>query len=285
MTSSAATVDDQLVSAIEPWLQHMRWRSDFPQWRERRIHQEHYQDDRLAQIERVSGPIERQFMLDVGAGMGGFAVAAAVRGATVAACEFNPAYCRIIQLRAARQGAQVPVYNAAGEALPFVDAVFDTVVSWDVIEHVRAPRAMLEEFSRVLAPGGSAFVTAINRWAWNDPHYHIRGLNLLPRPWAERLIERRGRSKSGAAFQDVQRLSEMHYFSFPGFVALAEECGFRVVDLRALDLRAGKLHSRKRVRRQARRALRLVGAEEIAYRLQRHWYTGMFELALLKDQW
>jgi SAM-dependent methyltransferase len=262
----------------------MRWRVDFAEWRERRLNQEQYQEPRLRQVEALAGPLEQQLLLDVGAGMGGFAVAAALRGATVAVCEFNPAYCRIARLRAARNNVPLAVYNAAGEALPFAAGSFDTIVSWDVIEHVQSPARMLAEFNRVLVPGGIALVTAINRWAWKDPHYHIRGLNWLPRAAAEHLIARRGRSKAGAAFRDMQRLSEMHYFSFPAFVRLARRHGFRVRDLREAELRAGKLYSPKRTRRLIRFGLRALELERLAYRAQRRWYAGMFELALVKEQ-
>lgn len=262
----------------------MRWRSNFAEWRERRINQERYQKARIQQLEEIAGPLHRQVLLDVGAGMGGFAVAAALKGATVAACEFNRDYCRIIKLRAARNDLTLPVYNAAGEALPFADRSFDTIVSWDVIEHVQNPAQMLSEFNRVLLPGGVALVTAINRWAWKDPHYHIRGLNWIPRAWAEQLIRRRGRSKEGAAFQDMQRLSEMHYFSYGDFVRLARRYGFRVHDLKERELRAGKLHSPRRSRRLIRSALRTLGLERLAYRAQRQWYVGMFELALVKER-
>jgi 2-polyprenyl-3-methyl-5-hydroxy-6-metoxy-1,4-benzoquinol methylase len=281
---SSTTHDDQLVAAIEPWLQHMRWRSNFAQWRERRINQERYQRVRLQQLESIAGPLDRQILLDVGAGMGGFAVAAALAGATVAACEFNRDYCAIIKLRAARNDLTLPVYNAAGEALPFADRSFDTIVSWDVIEHVQDPARMLQEFNRVLLPGGVALVTAINRWAWKDPHYHIRGLNWLPRSWAERLIRRRGRSKEGAAFQDMQQLSEMHYFSYGAFVKLARSRGFRVYDLKERELLAGTLHSPKRSRRLLRSLLRTLRLERPAYLAQRQWYVGMFELALVKER-
>ena len=262
----------------------MRWRANFNEWRERRLNQEHYQQERLRQVERLCGPLEHQIILDLGAGMGGFAVAAALRGATVAACEFNRGYCTIIKLRAERSGTRVPVYNAVGEALPFTAASFDTIVSWDVIEHVRSPEEMLSELNRALVPGGIALVTVINRWAWKDPHYHIRGLNWLPRPWAERLIRRRGRSKESAAFQDMQRLSEMHYFTYPAFTRLARRHGFRVHDIKEAELRLGTLHSPKRTRRVVRTILRSLGLERLAYRLQRHWYVGMFELALIKER-
>jgi len=272
--------DEALEQAIKPWLQHMTWRRDFVRWCERRLNQERYQGERLAQLAEASGSLVGLRLLDLGAGMGGFVVAAALAGATVTACEYNPAYCRIIALRAARHGLHLPIANAAGEALPLPSATFDAVTAWDVLEHVRDPRLVLDELARVLRPGGVALITAINRRAWIDPHYHLAGINWLPRSLAEALIARRGRRKAGVAFRDMQRLSEMHYFHYGELVRLCEERGFRVRDLREEQLRAGRFISRKRSRQLIRAGLRIFGLEGLAYRAQRRWYTAMFELAL-----
>lgn len=272
-----------LEAAIEPWLQHMTWRRDYARWRERRIHQENYQDQRLEQLEHMAGPLASMRLLDLGAGMGGFAVAAALRGAEVSVSEYNPAYCGITWLRAAHHGLSLPIVNAAGEALPFPDHYFDCVVCWDVIEHVQNPRHVLAEIARVTRAGGTALITVINRRAWVDPHYHMRAINWLPRPLAERLIALRGRSKQArASFQDMQRLSEMHYFGFAEFVLLAQSFGFVVHDMREEQLRAGRLHSPRPARRAVRAGLRMLGLEQAAYRLERDFHTGMFELALVK---
>jgi SAM-dependent methyltransferase len=273
----------ELEKAIDPWLQHMLWRRDYATWRERRINQELYQAERLDQLSRVAGPLAGLRLLDLGAGMGGFAVAAALRGAQVTVSEYNHAYCSIIRLRAARHDLALPIFNAAGEDLPFERESFDTVVCWDVIEHVRDPRAVLSEIARVLRPGGSVLITVINRRAWIDPHYHIPGLNWLPRSLAEAIIAQRGRSKAGSAFRDMQRLSEMHYYGFAEFGRLANSYGFDVRDLREEMLRSGRLYSPKPTRRALRATLRAIGLEQAAYTLQRNYYVGMFELALHKS--
>lgn len=272
----------ELEQAIDPWLSHMTWRRDFAQWRERRINQEQYQGERLGMLEGAAGPLSGLRLLDLGAGMGGFAVAAALAGAKVTACEYNPAYCRIIGLRVARHNQRLPVFNSAGEALPFASESFDAVTAWDVLEHVQSPERVLAEIGRVLRPGGHALLTAINRRAWVDPHYHIRGINWLPRPLAEAIIAWRGRGKSGAAFRDMQRLSEMHYYHYGEFVRLCKRHGFTVSDLREEQLRHGVLRSPKATRRAVRGLLRVVGLERLAYRAQRRWYVGMFEVALTK---
>jgi SAM-dependent methyltransferase len=277
------TTQTDLEQAIDPWLQHMTWRRDYLRWRERRINQERYQAERIAQLERIAGPVAGMRLLDLGAGMGGFAVATALAGAETTASEYNRAYCGIIQRRAARYSLDLPIVNAAGEDLPLPTASYDAVVCWDVIEHVQNPERVLAEVARVLRPGGSALMTVINRRAWIDPHYHLPGINWLPRALAELLIGVRGRSKAGAAFRDMQRLGDMHYYDYGVFVRLAARHGFQVRDLREELLRDGQLHSPKAYRRAIRTLLRGIGLEQLAYRAQRAWYVGMFELGLVKD--
>ena len=69
----------ELEQAIDPWLRHMTWRRDYERWRERRVHQERYQAERIGMLEGAAGPLAGVRLLDLGAGMGGFAVAAALR--------------------------------------------------------------------------------------------------------------------------------------------------------------------------------------------------------------
>jgi len=55
-------------------------------------------------------------------------------------------------------------------ALPFANAAFDTVVSYETIEHLAAddqPR-MLAEFARVLAPGGVILLSSPNKRRYSD---------------------------------------------------------------------------------------------------------------------
>ena len=52
-----------------------------------------------------------------------------------------------------------PVRILPGQPLPFPDGMFDTVVIMEVIEHVAEERTILEELTRVLAPGGRLLLT------------------------------------------------------------------------------------------------------------------------------
>jgi hypothetical protein len=74
----------------------------------------------------------------------------------------------------------------------------------------------------------------------------------------------------------------MHYYDYAQFVQLAQSAGFRTVDMNETALREGRFVSKKASRQRIRAGLRAIGLEQLAYKAQRAWYTGMFELALTK---
>ncbi len=276
-------LEQELAARIDPWLEHMRWRRDFDAWRERRLYLERYQGGQIARASEAIGALQGRPILDLGAGMGGFTVAVARAGARVTGLEYNAAYCPIISLRGRRYGFDLPVVQGAGEALPFPAESFVLVCAWDVLEHVQDPRQVLQEAWRVLQAGGALLLTAINRRAWRDPHYHLPLINWLPRKWAEWLIRLLARGKERAAFRDRQALSEMHYFTWGEFGRLSQEVGFRVEDLQEKRLLGGTLHSRRRWRRLLRGGLRAFRLELPVYRLARCLLLPFFEVALWKE--
>lgn len=280
---SDTAAQEPLAALIDPWLQHMRWRSDFADWRNKRLHSEQFQAEMLTLVAEVAGPLQGRDLLDLGCGMGGFAVAAELAGAQVTALDYNPAYCVITAARGDRHGMRMPVMRAAGEALPLPSASYNIVTAWDVLEHVQQPAAMLAEIARVLRPGGWAMLTAINRFAFRDPHYHLPLINYLPRPAAELLIGLAGRSKRNAAFRDRQRLSEMHYFTYGAIERLAARYGLHALDLDEQRVRRGELAPRRARRRQVLQAVDRLGLTLPLYRGYRALYQGTYRLALHKD--
>ncbi len=273
-----------LAAHIDPWLAHMRWRPGFAAWRERRIYQENHQQEALGLLAEGlaagtgSATLAGVRLLDLGCGMGGFAVAAARQGAQVMALDYNPAYADITALRAALHRLALPVAVAAGEALPLPDACVDAVTCWDVLEHVQSPEALLAELGRVLRPGGVLLLTAINRFAFRDPHYHLPLINWLPRFLGEACITMLGRRKGGA-FRDRQRLGEMHYYTWPALRRLAARHGFVLADMDARRVARGEAGTRQRWRRVLARSRRLSLA---AYTLYRTVWQGTWRVLLIK---
>ena len=273
----------RLAALVDRWTAHMRWRTDLAGWRDRRLWQERYQAERLQQLADFCGPVTGRRVLDLGCGMGGLAVALRGAGARAVGHEPNRAYGAICTLRAARYGLSLPFVAAVGEALPFRDSAFDIVVCLDVLEHADSLEQTLAEIARVLTPGGQAIVTATNRFVFRDPHYHLRGINWLPRRWAEALIRRRGRGKDAAAFTDRQALSAMHYVTYGGFAARCRAIGFTVEDTRERRVRSGPLGGTTRFARPIA-ALRRLGLATLAYRAYRTLFLGTFEVHLTRTE-
>lgn len=67
--------------------------------------------------------------------------------------------------------------------LPFADAEFDLVVSFETLEHVELQNQMLAEFARVLKPEGILVISTPNRPVYSPPSkppnpYHVKELDL-----------------------------------------------------------------------------------------------------------
>jgi ubiquinone/menaquinone biosynthesis C-methylase UbiE len=278
-------LEAQIAAAIEPWLVHMRWRKDFAAWRRQRLYQEDYQAERVAEVRAaLGGSFAGKRVLDLGSGMGGGLVALRRAGLDVVGLDYNPAYCRITQLRGRRYKLDLPLVVGAGEALPFAAAGFDGVICLDVLEHVQQPARVLAEMHRVLRPGGVVLTTVPNRFAFRDPHYHLPGINWLPRPLAERLIPLLGHSKTeGSQLTDRQALSELHTYTWGAFAALAQTQGFRAIDAVEDRLAHGEIRQLRGLRRRLLTAVRAVGLLHPIYTVYRLGWAGTYQIRLVKQ--
>lgn len=79
--------------------------------------------------------------------------------------------------------------------LPFPTASFDVVICSQVYEHVTDPQQMFREIHRVLKHGGVCYFAAGNRLMWNEPHYNLPLLSVLPRPLAHVYIRLAGKAR------------------------------------------------------------------------------------------
>jgi 2-polyprenyl-6-hydroxyphenyl methylase/3-demethylubiquinone-9 3-methyltransferase len=100
-------------------------------------------------------------ILDVGCGGGLLAEALTRRGAQVTGVDLAPAMIETARLHAAQSGLSID-YRVADAAL-LTDPPFDAVCCMEMLEHVADPAAFLGVLAQRLRPGGSLFVSTLNR--------------------------------------------------------------------------------------------------------------------------
>jgi SAM-dependent methyltransferase len=179
--------------------------------------------------------LPKRTILDVGSGGGSFLYAAGVHGANATGIELNPEKVK----RSAEKIAQFPnirVVQGAGERLPFEDTSFEFVNLCELIEHVESPQQLLSEVLRILAPNGLVYMSVPNRFGLKDQHFNLYFLNWMPRSWGEVYISLTGKGKEYHKQSGLQRISEMHYYTFSGISKQARSLGFTVSDMRLMKL-------------------------------------------------
>ena len=87
--------------------------------------------------------------------------------------------------------------EGVGEELPFPDASFDLVTTYQTLEHVRDVRQCLSEMLRVLKPGGVLYARAPDYNSFFEPHYRLPFLPRMNRRVAAAYLKALGRPVEG----------------------------------------------------------------------------------------
>src|SRR5215831_298288 len=101
-----------------------------------------------------------QRVLDVAAGSGNAALAAARRGARVTAADFVPRLLQAAARRAQAEGLELETREADAQSLPFSEGAFDVVLSTFGVMFAPDQTRAAAELLRVCRPGGRIGLTA-----------------------------------------------------------------------------------------------------------------------------
>jgi ubiquinone/menaquinone biosynthesis C-methylase UbiE len=96
--------------------------------------------------------------LDAGCGTGFLSFELAARGHRVTGVDFAPAMVAEARRKAAERGVAIRLEEADAEQLPFAPGSFDLVISRHVLWTLPHPEAAIDEWIRVLRPGGRLVV-------------------------------------------------------------------------------------------------------------------------------
>jgi 2-polyprenyl-6-hydroxyphenyl methylase/3-demethylubiquinone-9 3-methyltransferase len=103
-------------------------------------------------------------VLDVGCGGGLLCEALLHAGAEVTGIDLAEGMIEVAKLHAAEQSLNLDYRLADAESLVATNAgTFDVVTCMEMLEHVPAPHATVATLSRLVKPGGSVFISTINR--------------------------------------------------------------------------------------------------------------------------
>ena len=177
-----------------------------------------------ARYELVATAAAGRDVLDAACGVGYGSALLAANAASVTAVDLS--------VDALAVGAQTYAHPAVRyaaarvESLPFPDASFDVVASFETIEHITEPAAALAEFARVLRPGGRIFLSVPNgvRDRHNGNPHHLSFFSL---PELRALVSERFQVKDVQGQFDKPLHPRLVQWEVPGVIKAAIPQGVR----------------------------------------------------------
>jgi ubiquinone/menaquinone biosynthesis C-methylase UbiE len=189
-------------------------------------------------------PARYRHALEIGAGTGYFSLnllrAGVIEQAT--ATDISPGMLERLAGTARHLGLDVTTVRADAEDLPFDDGQFDLVLGHAVLHHIPALANAMEEFHRVLAPGGTlAFMGEPSRRGDRLAAFPKR-LGLLAAPaWRALVRARTANGRAPAIAEDagdeqLEPWVDVHVFSPQELRSLAAGAGFERIRVAGEEL-------------------------------------------------
>jgi ubiquinone/menaquinone biosynthesis C-methylase UbiE len=211
-------------------------------------------------------------ILDLGSGRGVFMLEVLRRGGKITGLEIYDKYIEETNRILQTENLKADVLMGVAENMPFEDNKFGFININGVIEHVLDPKKMMLEVDRVLKTDGKVYMDVPNRFGMKDQHFHLYFVNWMPRKLSDLAVSFLGLDKDYNINNGLQRLSQMHYFTYGKITKFLKEHGFGVEDVREIKIKS-----------------KFKGVLEILmmgiYKILRPWYFDSFHLILTKNKY
>lgn len=184
-----------------------------------------YERANVAQLLKSLSGLAPEEVLDVGCGTGGTAVLISesfgvpVYGVDTYAPAVDIARLRVLE----HPSATCNFTTGSADHLPFESNKFELVTSYQVLEHVSDPEAVLKEIYRVMRPSAVAHITAPSYSSIFEPHYKIN--------WLPFSGPRRARAWLRAIGRPTDFVKHINFITFRRLMRAAAEAGFQVEHL------------------------------------------------------
>ena len=131
--------------------------------------------DIILRIRRDVSPTEKRTfdVLDVGCGAGTLSVLWAEAGHRVIGIDVNAPLIELARKRGAESSRTVDFRVGTATALPLEDESIDICMVPELLEHVAEWEKCLDEFTRVLRPGGLLYLTTTNRLCPRQQEFNL----------------------------------------------------------------------------------------------------------------
>jgi ubiquinone/menaquinone biosynthesis C-methylase UbiE len=183
--------------------------------------------------------------LEIGAGTGYFSLnlllSNVVRSATCS--DISPGMLEALAANADRLGLEVECVHTDAEKLPFEDESFDLVFGHAVLHHIPDLAGAMDEFFRVLRPGGTVcFAGEPSRYGDRLAALPKRGAHAVAPLWRRlmRASEAPWHNNGAGPVDDhsLERWVDVHAFSPGELTDFAHDAGFADVRVRGEELAA-----------------------------------------------
>ena len=125
-------------------------------------------------------------VVDIGCNTGNFSICWSGHASRIVGVDISQDLVDIARERANKAGASVEFKVGSATDLPLDDETFDVCISPELLEHVEDWQSCLNEYTRVLRPGGSLYLTTTN---WLCPKQ--QEFNLFMYSWYPGFVKRR----------------------------------------------------------------------------------------------